>query len=51
MHFPIAMEALKHGKHVYVQKPLCNTLRETRLLTEKRAAAAPFHRWASRCRR
>jgi predicted dehydrogenase len=35
MHFPIAMEALRHGKHVYVQKPLCNTLRETRLLTEE----------------
>ena len=34
MHFPIAMEAVKHGKHVYVQKPLCSTLRETRLLTE-----------------
>jgi len=35
MHFPIAMEAMKHGKHVYVQKPLCNTLRETRLLTQE----------------
>ena len=35
MHFPVAMEAMRHGKHVYVQKPLCNTLRETRLLTEE----------------
>src|SRR5215216_5932703 len=35
MHFPIAMEAMKRGKHVYVQKPLCNTLRETRLLTQE----------------
>ena len=35
MHFPIAMEAMKRGKAVYVQKPLCNTLRETRILTEQ----------------
>jgi predicted dehydrogenase len=34
MHCLIAMEAMKRGKPVYVQKPLCNTLRETRLLTE-----------------
>ena len=34
MHCLIAMEALKHGKSVYVQKPLCNTISETRLLTE-----------------
>jgi predicted dehydrogenase len=35
MHFPIAMEAMKLRKSVYVQKPLCNTLREVRLLTEQ----------------
>jgi hypothetical protein len=34
MHCLIAMEAMKRGKPVYVQKPLCNTLHETRLLTE-----------------
>ena len=34
MHCLIALEAMKHGKAVYVQKPLCNTLRETRILTE-----------------
>ena len=34
MHCLIALEAMKHGKAVYVQKPLCNTLRETRMLTE-----------------
>ena len=34
MHCLIALEAMKHGKPVYVQKPLCNTLRETRMLTE-----------------
>jgi predicted dehydrogenase len=34
MHCLIATEAMKRGKPVYVQKPLCNTIRETRLLTE-----------------
>jgi predicted dehydrogenase len=34
MHCVIAIEAMKRGKPVYVQKPLCNTLGETRLLTE-----------------
>jgi predicted dehydrogenase len=35
MHCAVAMEAMKLGKPVYVQKPLCNTLHETRLLTEE----------------
>jgi hypothetical protein len=30
MHCAVALEAMKLGKPVYVQKPLCNTLRETR---------------------
>jgi hypothetical protein len=34
MHCLIALEAMKRGKAVYVQKPLCNTIRETRILTE-----------------
>ena len=34
MHALQALEAMRHGKHVYVQKPLANTLRETRALTE-----------------
>jgi predicted dehydrogenase len=34
MHCIVAMDALKRGKAVYVQKPLCHTLRETRLLAE-----------------
>jgi len=32
MHFPIAMEALRLGKPLMVQKPLCNNLWETRTL-------------------
>ena len=32
MHFPIAVEAIRHGKPVMVQKPLCNTLWEARVL-------------------
>jgi predicted dehydrogenase len=34
MHCLIALEAMKRGKAVYVQKPLCDTIQETRLLTE-----------------
>ena len=34
MHCLMAVEAIKLGKPVYVQKPLCNNLRETRLLAE-----------------
>ncbi len=32
MHFPIAVEAIRHGKPVMVQKPMCNTLWEARAL-------------------
>ena len=35
MHCTIALEAMRLGKPVYVQKPLCNTLQETRVLTEE----------------
>jgi predicted dehydrogenase len=34
MHAPIAMEAMRLGKHVYVQKPLTATIAEARRLTE-----------------
>jgi predicted dehydrogenase len=33
MHAPIAMSAMAMGKHVYVQKPLALTVRETRVLS------------------
>jgi len=35
MHYPVALDAMKMRKAVYVQKPMCNTLREVRLLTEE----------------
>ena len=34
-HFAISMSALRRGKHVYCQKPLCHTVNEVRLLTEE----------------
>ena len=34
MHFPIAVEAIKAGKPIMVQKPLANTLWETRALAD-----------------
>lgn len=39
MHAPIALAALRAGKHVYCQKPLCHDVAECRSLV--RAAAAP----------
>ncbi|RPH99155.1 MAG: twin-arginine translocation signal domain-containing protein [Calditrichaeota bacterium] len=33
-HAVIAMEAMKRGKHVFVQKPLTHTIHEARVLTE-----------------
>ncbi len=34
-HFAAAMHAIKRGKHVYCQKPLCHTVNEVRVLTEE----------------
>lgn len=36
-HFAAAMHAIRHGKHVYCQKPLCHTVNEVRVLTEEAA--------------
>jgi predicted dehydrogenase len=33
-HFPIAFQAIKEGKHVYCQKPMCHDVAEIRALTE-----------------
>lgn len=34
MHFPIAYNAIRRGKHVYCQKPMCHDVTEVRTLTE-----------------
>lgn len=34
MHFPIAYEAIRRGKHVYCQKPMCHDIAEVRTLTK-----------------
>lgn len=36
-HFAISMAAIRQGKHVYCQKPLCHTVQEVRTLTEEAA--------------
>jgi predicted dehydrogenase len=33
-HYNAAMAAVAHGKHIYVEKPLCHTIYEVRKLTE-----------------
>ena len=35
MHAPIALAAMEHGKHVYVQKPLCWSVEEARKLSRR----------------
>jgi predicted dehydrogenase len=34
LHTPVAMAAMQHGKHVYVQKPLTRLVEEARIMTE-----------------
>ena len=34
-HYTISLYAMRHGKHVYCQKPLCHTVNEVRLLAEE----------------
>jgi len=34
MHFPVAMLALAHGKHVYLEKPMCRTFLEAEKMME-----------------
>ena len=46
MHAPIAMEAMRLGKHVYVQKPMTATIAEAR--RGIRPAPAWSRKWASR---
>lgn len=37
MHFPVAMAAIRRGKHVYCQKPMCHDVAEVRALTQAAA--------------
>ena len=37
-HFPVAMRALKEGKHIYVEKPMAHTFYEAELLMQAAAA-------------
>lgn len=39
MHAPVATHAMGLGKHLYVQKPLCHTVAEARLLAERARSA------------
>lgn len=38
LHRDVFLEALRHGKHVYMDKPLCNTLAEAREMAQTAAA-------------
>jgi predicted dehydrogenase len=38
-HFPIAYNAIRKGKHVYCQKPMCHDIAEVRKLTEAASKA------------
>ncbi len=33
-HFDLALQAIQHGKHVFIEKPLCNTVEEAETLLE-----------------
>ena len=39
MHYPVAMSAINHGKHVYAEKPLSHTVGEARAMAEAAAKA------------
>ena len=32
IHFPVAMEAIRYGKHIYLEKPMCHTFLEAELM-------------------
>jgi predicted dehydrogenase len=34
MHYPIGMEAIRRGKHLYIEKPLCRCITEVRTLQD-----------------
>lgn len=34
LHFPVAMMAMAHGKHIYLEKPMCRTFHEAELMME-----------------
>ena len=48
MHAPIAAMAMDLGKHVYVQKPLCWSVEEARVLAGRRRRRRLSRKWATR---
>ena len=45
-HFPITIEAMAHGKHVYVEKPMARTFQEIEIMMRRNTALSP--KWVTK---